>query len=143
MNIPARPSFLFLISACSWSALLQSEAFAQASPVSSAITISSTVPPDVPNGSSASVADLAYFAWQEFIALNWPSLVPAATGQRGRPDLTADFLSIKKGADGNYPLLVWQTYRHKNELFPADGKTDLSFDSNAPTYKYKGPPIKP
>ncbi len=97
-----------------------------------------SVPHDVSNGSSATITDLAYFAWEEFIALNWTALDPATTGQRGRPDPTADFLSIKPDGDGNYPLLVWQTYRHKNELFPADGKTDPSFDSKAPTYNYKG-----
>ena len=99
--------------------------------------ISSDVPHNVPAGQAASEQDLAVFAWREFIALNWPSVDPAATGKRGRPDTTADFVSIKKGADGSFPLLVWQTYRHKNELFPADGKTDPSFNSKMPTYKYK------
>ena len=43
-------------------------------------------------------------------------------------------------AAGSYPLLVWQTYRHKNELFPADGQTDPSFDSSVPpSYKYRFP----
>jgi hypothetical protein len=105
--------------------------------------ISPDVPHDVPAGAAASVQDLAIFAWREFIALNWPSVDPATTGKRGRADTTADFVGVKKGPDGSFPLLVWHTYRHKNELFPADGMTDASFDSHNPVYKYKGPPITP
>jgi hypothetical protein len=103
--------------------------------------LSPDVPHDVPAGSSASIQDLAVFAWREFIALNWPAMDPASTGQRGRANGAADFVSIKPDPSGNFPLLVWQTYRHKNELFPADGKTDPNFDSKAPTYKYLGAPI--
>jgi hypothetical protein len=98
--------------------------------------ISPQVPHDVPTGSSASIQDLAIFAWREFIALNWPSVDPATTGLRGTADTGADFVGVKKGADGSFPLLVWHTYQHKNELFPADGMTNPSFDSKQPTYKY-------
>jgi hypothetical protein len=106
--------------------------------------ISSEVPHDVPTGSAASIQDLAIFAWREFIALNWPAIDPTTTGLRGRPDNGADFLSVKKDTGGSFPLLVWHTYRHKNELFPADGKTDATFDSKAPVYKYKLPgPLAP
>src|SRR5712671_4402576 len=101
--------------------------------------ISADVPHDVPTGKSASIQDLAIFAWREFIALNWVAMDPATTGMRGRPNVRVDFLSIKADTNGNFPLLVWQTYRHKNELFPADGKTDPNFDSSAPTYKYMYP----
>ncbi|WOJ90417.1 hypothetical protein RZS28_03735 [Methylocapsa polymorpha] len=103
--------------------------------------ISPEVPHDVPTGSGASIQDLAIFAWREFIALNWTALDPATTGTRGRSNVNADFLTIKADSASNYPLLVWQTYRHKNELFPAGGQTDPSFDSRAPSYKYTGPPI--
>jgi hypothetical protein len=98
--------------------------------------ISPSVPHDVPAGKAASVQDLAVFAWREFIALNWPSVDPATTGLRGTADTGADFVSVKKDADGSFPLLVWHTYQHKNELFPSDGKTNPSFDSKAPVYKY-------
>ena len=97
--------------------------------------ISADVPHDVPSGRSASIQDLAIFAWREFIALNWVAMDPATTGTRGRPNVNIDFLSIKADKNDNFPLLVWQTYRHKNELFPA-GPTDPNFDSNMPTYKY-------
>ena len=102
--------------------------------------ISPCVPHDTPAGSSASIADLAFFAWQEFIALNWVAMDPTTTGMRGRADTNADFLSIAPDSQGNFPLVVWQTYRHKNELFPADGNTDATFDSAQPTYTYSNPP---
>src|ERR1700676_4158360 len=53
--------------------------------------ISPNVPHDVPAGSTASIQELAIFAWQEFIALNWVAMDPATTTTRGRPDLSADF----------------------------------------------------
>src|SRR5882762_10499203 len=61
--------------------------------------ISPDVPHDVPTGPSASIQDLAIFAWREFIALNWVAMDPATTGMRGRPNVSVDFLSIK--ADTN------------------------------------------
>jgi hypothetical protein len=98
--------------------------------------ISPDVPHDVPAGKTASIQDIAIFAWREFVALNWPSVNPEATGLRGTPDTSVDFFSIKKDADGSFPLLVWHTYQHKNELFPFNGGTNPSFDSKAPVYKY-------
>lgn len=108
------------------------------------LLVSPCVPHDVPAGSAATVADLAFFAWQEFIALNWVAEDPGNTGIRGRPapatDPNAGFFGVAPDATGDFPLVVWQTYRHKNELFPADGNTDISFDSVKPTYKYANPP---
>ena len=102
--------------------------------------ISPQVPHDVPTGSAASIQDLAVFGWREFIALNWTAMDPATTGMRGRANVNSNFLTINADSGGSYPLLVWQTYRHKNELFPADGQTDPSFDSSAPpSYKYRFP----
>jgi hypothetical protein len=76
-----------------------------------------------------------------FIALNWVALDPAKTGTRARPNVNVDFLSIKADKSSNFPLLVWQTYRHKNELFPAGGQTAPSFDSSAPAYKDDSQPM--
>ena len=107
------------------------------------------MPHDVPTAPSASVQDLAIFAWREFIALNWVAMDPATTGMRGRPangsDVKAGFLSIKPDQNGNFPLLVWHTYRHKNELFPyyKSAQTDPNFDSKMPTYNYNSPPPPP
>jgi hypothetical protein len=108
--------------------------------------VSPCVPHDTPAGSSAAIADLAVFAWQEFIALNWVAMDPAKTGVRGQPNLNVGipgFLGIAPDSQGNFPLVVWQTYRHKNELFPADGSTDTTFDSSVPTYKYATPSPRP
>ncbi|MGB8843093.1 MAG: hypothetical protein WCC64_18715 [Aliidongia sp.] len=103
--------------------------------------ISPDVPHDVPTGANASIQDVAIFAWREFIALNWVARDPAVTGLRGRPDVNADFLTVRPDKDGSFPLLVWQTYQHKNELFPPDGKTNPSFDSPTPHYAYKSKAI--
>ncbi len=94
--------------------------------------ISADVPHDVPTGLSASIQDLAIFAWREFIALNWVAMDPATTGMRGRPNINdpTTFSASSADRNGNFPLLVWHTYRHKNELFPANGQTDPKFDSS-------------
>jgi hypothetical protein len=65
---------------------------------------------------------------------------PTTTNVRGRANVNSNFFTITADSTGSYPLLVWQTYRHKNELFPAGGQTDPSFDSSAPSYKYKSQP---
>jgi len=101
--------------------------------------ISPDVPHDVPAGSGATIQDLAIFAWQEFIALNWVASDPAVSGLRGTPNTNVNFLDIAPD-NGSFPLVVWQTYRHKNELFPIDGTTDPVFDSHMPTYAYQTNP---
>ena len=101
--------------------------------------ISADIPHDVPSGPSASTQDLAIFAWREFIALNWVAMDPVTTGIRGRPNVNVDFLSIKPDQNGNFPLVVWHSYQHKNELFPANGQTLSTFDSSMPTYNYMYP----
>lgn len=131
----------FLLSQILWAVPLAQPALAQVQLPPN--FISPDVPHDVPAGTNASIQDLAVFAWREFVALNWPSVDPATTGLRGTPDTNANFVSIKKGTDGSFPLLVWHTYQHKNELFPMDGKTNASFDSKKPVYKYNyAMPIK-
>lgn len=108
------------------------------------LLVSPCVPHDTPAGPNATVAQLAFFAWQEFIALNWVAMDPASTGVRGRPasptDPNSGFFGVAPDSSGNYPLVVWQTYRHKNELFPAGGNTDPTFDSPMPNYKYQSQP---
>ncbi len=103
--------------------------------------VSPCVPHDTPAGPGATVADLAFFAWQEFIALNWVAMDPATTGIRGRPapdtDPNAGFFGVAPDSQGNFPLVVWQSYRHKNELFPYGVSTDPVFDSPMPSYRYQ------
>lgn len=96
-------------------------------------------PHDAPNGAQSSLTDLAVFGWQEFVALNWPSVDTVATGLRGTPDTTKAFTDTTAA---NPLLTVWQTYRHKNEQFPANKMTDPNFDSKLPTYNYFSP-VKP
>ncbi len=93
-------------------------------------------PTDIKNGAaSASLQDAGVFAWQEFIALNWPA-VPQ-TGQlntRDQPDSTVPF------GNSTGPL-VWHTYRHKAEIFPGTGQPHGYPGSTASTYYgYDDPP---
>lgn len=60
-------------------------------------------PHDVAAGRNANITQLAQFAWQEFLALNWKA---SMTNYRGTPDATWTY-----STPGPYPqLLVWQTY---------------------------------
>ena len=82
------------------------------------IQVSPTVPSDIPGGAgNASLSQAAVFAWQEFIALNWPAV--AQTGAPGTRDM-AD--TSKHFGDPSYTgPLVWHTYRNKVEIFPGAG----------------------
>ena len=100
------------------------------------ITISPEVPADIPGGAgSATLADAANFAWQEFIALNWPALA----GTRDTPDESQLF----GDPDFDGPL-VWHTYRHKVEIYPGQGtppgfdpsKSDFGYSTVPPQYIY-------
>ncbi|HSR67529.1 MAG TPA: hypothetical protein VLU25_06270 [Acidobacteriota bacterium] len=79
------------------------------------ITVSPDLPSDIPGGApNADLSQASAFAWQEFIALNWPAV--AQTGQnntRGVADSNALF------GQGDGPL-VWETYRNKVEIFPGN-----------------------
>src|SRR6266480_940254 len=124
------------------------------------ITISSTVPDELnPGGGGAPAATLqqaAAFAWQEFIALNWPAVNQtggvvnnAFVKQRDMPANNCQFGDPKCAAQP----LVWETFRGKVEIFPGDGNPppgfpsvtqgDDSFGYDAlPTYNY-GSPVPP
>ena len=95
------------------------------------ITISPEVPADIPGGAaSASLADAANFAWEEFIALNWPAMA----NTRDTPDENELF------GDPDYEgPLVWHTYRHKVEIYPGQG-TPPGFDASAPDFGYSTVP---
>jgi hypothetical protein len=73
------------------------------------IDVSSALPSDIAVAGGAPAATLqqaAAFAWQEFVALNWP----ATAGQRDVPDTGQKF-----GASTG--PLVWETFRGKVEIF--------------------------
>ncbi len=100
------------------------------------IVISSDLPSDIPGGANnATLTAAAEFAWQEFIALNWP----AQSGTRDVPDETAKF------GDSNFTgPLVWHTYRHKVEIYPGQGSpnglndtaSDFGYSTLPPKYTY-------
>jgi hypothetical protein len=95
--------------------------------------------PDLPSdiaGSAqgASLQAAALFAWQEFIALNWPAKV----GLRDTPDKSQKF-----GAHTSGPL-VWHTYRAKNEIFPGGNSAATPphgyTPNGTPDFGYDDPP---
>lgn len=98
------------------------------------IVIQPNLPADIPGGAqNASLAQAAAFAWQEFIALNWP----AQAGVRDTPNTSLPF--------GNQSgPLVWETYRGKVEIFPGNGSATVGppgyTSQGAPNYGYDQPP---
>ncbi|MGO4293178.1 hypothetical protein [Chitinophaga sp. RAB17] len=76
---------------------------------------------------NATPEQLAAFAWNEFLALNWKSSYNE-NKMRDYPDISWSY-------NLPYPnLTVWETYAHKTELRPYSDKM-LPFDS-APHYSY-------
>lgn len=98
------------------------------------IQVSWKVPPTL---GDTTLADAANFAWNEFIALNWPAV--AQTGQpntRDMPDTTAHF-----GDPSHQGPLVWHTYRSKIEIFPPVGSQPNGYTTDSTTsYGYDAAP---
>ncbi len=138
---------------------------AQSSNAAIAISVSSTVPSDlnvpanglIPVGAgapSATPEQAAAFAWQEFIALNWPA--GPQEGKKGQRDTPS---SQYKFGDPRYTgPLVWETFRSKVEIFPGnsngnkgsgpppgysgvDGGPSYGYDA-LPAYIYDNNPIR-
>jgi len=91
------------------------------------ITITSTVPTELnQSGGGAPAATMqqaAAFAWQEFIALNWPAVNQTGgvvnnmqVNQRDTSDNNCKF-----GDPNCTGPLVWETFRGKVEIFPGKG----------------------
>ena len=110
------------------------------------IKISSTMPNEVSGGLDATPAQAYTFAWEEFIAANWPAKPrgsqpvdetkppwkyksPTTAFVRGQPS------SAAFGSGGANATVVWQTYKHKAETF---GK--LKLIQEASSYKPPKPP---
>jgi hypothetical protein len=99
--------------------------------------IGAALPSDLRGGAPlASLREAARFAWQEFIALNWP----ARTGHRDQPDLAETF-----GDPSFTGPLVWQTFRSKVEIYPGSGdppgyvddaRLAFGYDTPEPRYVY-------
>jgi hypothetical protein len=100
-----------------------------------AINISPALPSDIAGGApAATLQQAAAFAWQEFIALNWPAMA----GQRDVADKSQKF-----GA-GSGPL-VWETFRGKVEIFnltkdDAGNLAPPGYSPTAPDFGYNTPP---
>lgn len=88
---------------------------------------------------NATPAQAAAFAWQEFIALNWPATKQSGKqGQRDRPSASCQF-----GDPSCIGPTVWETFRGKVEIFPGLGSppgystSNQSFGYDAlPQYNY-------
>ena len=100
----------------------------------------SSVPDDICDNFSRE--DLINYAWQHFIALNWPSKYSNADyqggqiGGRGEPSTTsgATFSSVTAS---NQPLLTWHTYAHKREYLGAGVTSLTEWDQlGSPKYLY-------
>lgn len=102
-------------------------------PTETGITISSNVPFDVDDPSN--LEEAANFAWNEFIALTWPAQAQGPTAYpRGKPLVTG-----KYGDKGPTGQVVWETYRHRIEAFPAKGNPN-GYDPAKPDYGYASEP---
>jgi hypothetical protein len=81
-----------------------------------AIDVNPKLPSDIAGGATkATLQQAAAFAWQEFIALNWPAMA----GQRDVADTSQKFGANAGGFFGarlRNPL-VWETFRAKVEIF--------------------------
>jgi hypothetical protein len=79
----------------------------------------------------------AAFAWQEFIALNWPAIQ-----QNGAPYTrdSADTNGVFGDSSYTGPL-VWHTFRAKIEIFPAPDSMPQGYTpDSAASYGYDAPP---
>lgn len=108
--------------------------------------LSPDFPATPPNPASPATAqtDFSNYAWQVFVAANWP----AKAGARGVPDKSATF-----GAAGK--ATVWETYKTTADLFLANGakpapwdptslsaRRTLTFHSKAPSELQLGQQIR-
>jgi len=98
-----------LLAACTGTAPESTATQAPAKPAAAPqIALSSTPPSDLPaNGSQA---DAVTYAWQQFVALNWPALA----GSRGVPDTSKTI-----GQPGD---VVWHTWKTPDEIFYPNGQ---------------------
>lgn len=98
---------------------------------STGITV--TASPTFPTSYTGSdLTSASQFAWQEFIALNWPAI--GAT-DRDAPDTSKLF------GDPSYSgPVVWQTFRHKVEIYPGTGNPNGYVDDASKDYGYDSPP---
>jgi hypothetical protein len=104
------------------------------------LNITPRPPADLPSR-GASLEDVAKFAWQEFLALNWKASIdaqhpPSPSNQRGTPDATWNYSKPTPA----YPSpVVWQTYAQTTELRPNAPLTIPWANLGVPKYSYQVP----
>ncbi len=105
------------------------------------ITISSAVPSELnpANGGApnATPQQAAAFAWQEFIALNWPA--GPQMGQEGQRDAPSSSCKFSD-PNCNASPTVWQTFRGKVEIFPGTGNPPPGYDKSNQSLGYDATP---
>jgi hypothetical protein len=95
--------------------------------------------PAFPNTTPQAQPQWDYFAWNSFVAANWPAVVPAQNNeQRGFPNLAQSFATA-----GNDTLLVWETFKEKREVFIQGSSSDPGPWNQAPVYGPVAPAILP
>ena len=107
-----------------------------------AIDVNSALPSDIAGGATkATLQQAAAFAWQEFIALDWPAMA----GQRDVADTSQKFGANAGGFFGAQPRnpLVWETFRGKVEIFNVITNTDVPGGLAPPGYRANSttPPV--
>jgi hypothetical protein len=68
--------------------------------------------PAPPDTIPAAQPDWDYFAWNSFVALNWPALEDVPNHYRGVPNTSKQFATA-----ANSDLAVWETFKEKREVF--------------------------
>jgi hypothetical protein len=85
------------------------------------------------------------FAWQSFIAMNWPAIQPdEGNGYvRGWPDNGRNFVCAGTPGTGTLDLsenaLVWETFKEKREVFNHDATTEEAAKPKQWSYDYDYP----
>lgn len=115
---------LILLSSCDETSKLTDLATAETN-----IKIDYSLPLDAPV--NATQEELAHFAWQEFFALNWKSSWTEDQA-RATPDINWDF----SASTNDDFLSVWETYIHRSELRPANGKRTKDLNTGNPYYTF-------
>ncbi|HVF59045.1 MAG TPA: hypothetical protein VNJ70_04445 [Thermoanaerobaculia bacterium] len=95
--------------------------------------------PAFPNTTPTAQPQWDYFAWNSFIAANWPAVVPAQNNeQRGFPDLGKSFATAAGDS-----LLVWETFKEKREVFVQGSSSNPGPWNQAPVYGPVTPTVVP
>src|SRR5262245_41741304 len=77
------------------------------------------VVPPIPSGLTPEQARPYFdiFSWQSFLALNWPAVAGKRGVAIGPNDPNAFKAAFRPNPTGNYPTVVWGTWKQAYELF--------------------------